>query len=88
MRMVPPPDLEVVVEQQVVYLVPRDGRVVRLNRRGSATWSHVAAEGGDVEAAVPSLAAVWGCGPEEARRSVERFVGRLADRGLLVEADG
>lgn len=85
MRVRPAPDLEVVVEQRVVYLVPRQGRLVRLNRRGSETWSCVVDEGGDVEAAAAALAAAWGWELDEARGSVDRFVGRLTERGLLIE---
>jgi Coenzyme PQQ synthesis protein D (PqqD) len=85
-RYVPAPDLEVVVEQDVVYLVPLHGRLVRLNRRGSETWSRVSDEGGDLGAAATALAAAWGWELDEARQSVDRFVGRLAERGFLVEA--
>lgn len=88
MKAVPPPDLEVVVEQGVVYLVPRDGRTVRLNRRGSQTWERMAEAGGDLDAAASALAGVWGSAVEDARRSVGRFVGQLTERGLLVEDGG
>jgi hypothetical protein len=87
-RVGPPPDLEVVVEQGVVYLVPPDGRVARLNRRGSETWLRLADEGGDLDAAASALAVAWERGVDEARASVGRFVEQLTDRGLLVEEPG
>lgn len=88
MRVGPPPDVEVVVEQGVVYLVPRHGRVARLNRRGSETWVRLAEEGGDLDAAASALAAAWGRGVDDARVSVGRFVEQLTGRGLLVEDPG
>lgn len=88
MRVVPAANLEVVVEQGVVYLVPLSGRTVRLNRRGSQTWQRVTEADGDLDAAASALAVVWGSAVEDARQSVGRFVGQLTERGLLVEDAG
>lgn len=82
-RVVPADDVEVVVEQTVVYLIPRTGRLVRLNGRGSQTFDSIARADGDIEAATSDLSVDWDCPTEEARRMVDQFVDKLVSRGLV-----
>jgi hypothetical protein len=71
-----------VPSEVMVQLLP-DDEAVALNLATEQLWAALV-EAGEVGAACRQLEAVFDVDPERLRRDVERFVGELMDRGLLL----
>lgn len=77
-----PESLTIVEEQGTVYLIPRGGASIRLNRTGSAFWRAIVGN----ESLTDAAGALIRAGQSLAETSlddVEAFAERLASAGLL-----
>ncbi|MQP68589.1 lasso peptide biosynthesis PqqD family chaperone [Niveispirillum sp. SYP-B3756] len=71
------------VDGELLMMSVEQGRYFNLNSVGSRIWELLAAPVA-VDGLVDALTAEYDVAPDEARREVERFLGALRKRGLLV----
>jgi hypothetical protein len=70
------------LDGEAVLLATESGKYFGLNEVGTRLWSLLRLHG-DVEAVCRSLLAEYDVPEERLREDVARFVGTLADRGLI-----
>lgn len=71
------------VDRELLMMSVEQGRYFNLNSVGSRIWELLAAPVA-VDGLVDALTAEYDVAPDAARREVERFLGALHERGLLV----
>jgi hypothetical protein len=74
------------IDGELLMMSVEQGRYFNLNAVGSRIWELLAAPV-KVDGLVEALTAEYDVAPAEARQEVERFLGALRERGLLVTDD-